>query len=81
LDNDPITQIEIQNGDTWRRWSEWVKDGVREVRKEIKEMRNEITQVKIDLKVQQVKVGVWGMVGSAIPIAITLALLWVKGKI
>jgi hypothetical protein len=65
----------------WRQWSEWVKDGVRELRKEIKDLRSDLTQLQIDNKVQQVKVGVWGMIGSAIPIIISLALLWIKGKI
>lgn len=65
----------------WRQWSEWVKDGVRELRKEIKDVRGEVTQLKIELKVQQVKVGVWGLVGSSIPLAITLVIMWLQGKI
>lgn len=75
----PLPSSYPDNG--WRQWSEWVKDGVRELRKEIKDLRKEVTQMKIDIKVQQVKVGIWGMVGSAIPIGLTLVLMWMKGKI
>jgi hypothetical protein len=78
-DDYPIPDKYPDNG--WRQWSEWVKDGVRELRKEIKDVRTEVTQMKIEIKVQQVKVGVWGMVGSSIPIAVTLILMWLKGKI
>lgn len=63
----------------WVTWSEWVKDGIRENRKNVKALQTCVTQLKIDLKVQQVKVGIWGMIGAAIPSSALLILAYIKG--
>ena len=63
----------------WVTWSEWVKDGIRENRRDIKAMQTCVTRLKIDLKVQQVKVGIWGMIGAAIPSSALLILAYLKG--
>lgn len=68
-------------GEDWKRWSEWVKDGVRELRKEIKEIGDEVDRLRIEMATQKVKVGVIGMIGSAIPIIITLLIMYIKSQV
>lgn len=63
----------------WVTWSEWVKDGIRENRETLKFLQVCVTQLKIDMKVQQVKAGIWGMVGAAIPSATLLFFAYLKG--
>ena len=63
----------------WITWSEWVKDGIRQNRQDLKSIQGCITQLKIDIKVQQVKVGIWGMVGAAIPSSALVIIAYMKG--
>ena len=70
----------IANGE-WDKWAEWVKDGIRSNRQETNEQRKEINKLIVMMKVQQVKVGMWGAIGASIPTIAAIALLFLAGKL
>ena len=69
-----------KNGE-WAKWAEWVKDGIRSNKQEIKDLEQRVTDLTVAIKVQQVKVGLWGAIGASIPTIAAFIILYFTGKL
>lgn len=68
-------------GDGWAQWSRYVLASI----KEIKELREVVSQFRVELAVLKIKVAFWGAVGAVLgttigTVVIQLFLFYVKGK-
>lgn len=54
------------NGGDWRDWSRWVRQGIEELRGDMKGLQNDINGIKVEVAVLKVKIALWGFVGAAI---------------
>ena len=74
--------------DDWITWGEWVKDNIKTCKSDIEKLEKDVTNIlqlitnlRLDHRTIQVKSGIWGVIGSSITICTTLLLLFLKEKI
>ena len=63
------------SGDDWGRWAEWIKSNITDLKKDVDEIKKSIgdlyklvTDVRIEQATQKVKTGIYGFIGSIIPV-------------
>ena len=80
LEQGDINRPTVANGD-WNKWAEWVKDGIRLNRKKADELDSKVDELVVAMKVQQIKVGIYGCVGASIPTIAAFILLLLTGRL
>lgn len=70
-------QADTTNG--WTEWSRHVLKTLEDQSIDIKEIRDTIGDIKIDIATLKVKSGVWGAIGGLIPVLIAI-LFWVMER-
>ncbi len=63
----------------WMQWSKHVLKELERLDSRHEEMNAELMKIRIEIAKLQVKAGVWGLVGGAIPVAVGLAIMLLKG--
>jgi len=71
-----IRRIANFTQETRDKMDEHCRDTRDQVSKEYKELSTQISTIKADIRALQIKAGVWGLMGGAIPVGIAL-LVWV----
>lgn len=62
-----------ENGDaSWQRYQKLVVGELGRLNDGLERIEKEITDLKVAIAMLQVKAGVWGLIGGAIPVAISL---------
>lgn len=67
--------------DAWEVLLAWCKHALREMESQAecqKEIKTELTLVRIEIAKLKVKAGIWGVVGGAVPVAIALAIMYME---
>ena len=71
--------------DGWERFHKLVEDGLEELKTSVKKLESDVNEMKIQFAVLETKFkfksGVWGAIGSAIPILIALAFLLLRNEL
>jgi hypothetical protein len=73
---------DTSGGSDWREWSVWVKEGIKALQSDIKNLEKEITSLKVETAVTKTKMVMWGGAGAAVVSAVAqlvLHLLKAKG--
>ena len=55
-----------QNTNGWNEWSRYVLKELERLNENIEELHKEVTKIRIDLGMLQVKAGAWGALGGLI---------------
>ena len=63
---------------SWFAWSKHVLMQLESDAKCMREIKIELTAIKIEIAQLKVKSGVWGLIGGAIPVGIGLAVWFIK---
>ncbi len=64
--------------DEWSKWSNHVLAELKRLNGDINSLRQDVSYIKQEVKVLTVKAGVWGLMGGAIPIMVTLLFMLLK---
>ena len=67
-----------EHGNGWREWSKYVLKEMERLNTCYKSIDEKQRQIAIEIAMLKVKAGVWGAIGGAIPILITLGVLVLK---
>lgn len=62
-----------EEGNGWNRYQKLVLSEIRELKGEVKALRDEQGKTKIDVAMLQVKAGVFGLVGGLLPFGLFVA--------
>ena len=65
--------------DGWQSWSNHVLLELERLSTAYESMGKDITKITVEIAMLKVKSGVWGAAGAAIPVAIGLAIMFLKG--
>jgi len=65
-----------QNG--WQQWSNHVLKELDRLNSGMLTMNNELTQLRIEIAMLKVKSGIWGAIGACVPIAIAIAVQYLR---
>jgi hypothetical protein len=64
--------------DEFREYKIWIEKTLERFEKTLTEIKHDLTEIRSDLSAMKVKAGVWGLIGSAIPVCIGLAVYLFK---
>lgn len=64
--------------DSWFAWSKHVLMQLETDAKCMREIKQELTKIKVEIGQLKVKSGIWGLIGGAVPVAIGLAVWLLK---
>ena len=70
-----------ENGSKWQEWSKFVLYQIEACSDEIRELREKLMKVNVEIAVLKVKASIWGAAGGAIPVAIALVIWLLKRSI
>lgn len=62
----------------WTEYQKLVMNTLEQHEKKLEGITEALTEIKVEIGMLKVKAGMWGVVGGIIPMAITLALVFVK---
>ena len=73
--------ILMENGNTndWGSWSKYVLKELKRMNDQIERMEDRLRQIEQSIVILQQKAGVWGMIGGAVPAAVVIAWMILKG--
>ena len=63
-----------ENG--WQEWSKHVLKTLEDLNDKYESLDEKVNQIRIDIAKLQVKAGIWGAMGGAVPVVIGLA-IWI----
>lgn len=66
---------------SWESQKGLITHQIKELRDEVKEVRDQVIQLRIDQTVLKFKSGVWGAIGSSVPVLLTMSYLALSGKL
>ena len=56
----------------------WIEKTLERFENTLSEIKRDLTEIKSDVSTLKVKAGMWGLIGSAIPVCIGLAVFLIK---
>jgi hypothetical protein len=65
---------------SWFVWSKHVLMQLETDSKCLRELKEEITKLRVEVGQLKVKSGVWGLIGGAVPVAVGLVVWLIKSK-
>jgi hypothetical protein len=68
------------SADSWFAWSKHVLMQLETDTKCLRELKEEITKLRVEVGQLKVKSGVWGLIGGAVPVAVGLVVWLIKSK-
>lgn len=66
----------------WKEWSQYVRIGIQDLKKDVSDVQKEITNIKIELGMLKTKMAMWGALGATIAtivLQLVFAYLKIKG--
>ncbi len=63
---------------SWTEYQRKVLSDIESIQEELERLRVGLNEVKVNMAVHSVKIGLWGIAGGAIPVIIALALQALK---
>jgi len=67
------------DGNGWDEYKRLVMDKLDTLSEQVSSMNKKLSQVRLDVAGLKIKAGVWGLIGSAIPVVIGLGIFYLKG--
>ena len=67
-------------GDGWNEWGRHVLQELVRLNGEYEKLREGQSRLLVEISMLKVKSGIWGMVGAAVPVAVLLAIQFLKAK-
>ena len=52
----------------WSQWEKYVIEELKRHQDDHREIQRQLTQITVDIAALKIKAGVWGLIGSAIPV-------------
>ena len=68
-----MTKPRSDDNNGWDEWKNVVLRELKDIRTEQKETRSDVVNVRLDISRLQIKSGVWGAIGGAIPVVVLIA--------
>jgi len=62
----------------WTEYQRLVMNTLEQHEKKLGEIAEALTDIKVELGMLKVKAGMWGVIGGIVPMAITIALMFLK---
>lgn len=63
---------------TWSQWSQHVIKELERLNETLERLEELLNKTRTEVAVLKVKASIWGLLGGAIPAAVTLAIIWFK---
>lgn len=67
-----------EHGNGWKEWSKYVLKELERLNTCYASTDRRLQQISVDIAMLKVKAGLWGAMGGALPVAITLAVIYLK---
>lgn len=64
--------------DEFAEYKIWIEKTLERFENSLCEIKRDLTEIKSDISAIKVKAGMWGLIGSAIPVCIGLAVFLIK---
>ena len=74
-----MSLIPLQANDSWGAWANHVLKTMEDQASDIKEIRNSINGIQVEIAMLKVKSGMWGAMGGMIPVLVAL-MWWIMEK-
>jgi len=75
-----MTHDKNDNNQSFREWRLWIREELKRHAGELVDIKQTLTDLKVEIATLKVKSGVWGLAGASIPVAIFIVINVWGGK-